>query len=234
MNIGKIFAYIKKNLYLCTRFGCIGVTHAHMRATRDEYTMSEVAIIQNKIYEVKGQKVMLDFELAELYGVETKALKRAVRRNIERFAGEDFMIILSPQEAEHLRSRYQNGTMNRTRGENIKYEQFAFTELGVAMLSSVLKSDTAIEINRNIMRAFVELRRITQLAATGYQELQREINDIKDYIEDILRDQNDINEEHGAQLEAISMALSELQMQKRKQKPIHPIGYNAPQYSEKD
>ena len=81
--------------------------------------MNEIAIIQKKIYEVKGQKVMLDYELAELYGVETKALKRAVRRNINRFAGEDFMIVLSPQEADDLRSRCQNGTMNRTRGENV-------------------------------------------------------------------------------------------------------------------
>ena len=194
--------------------------------------MNEIAIIQNKIYEVKGQKVMLDYELAELYGVETKALKRAVRRNIERFAGEDFMIVLSPQEADDLRSRYQNGTMNKTRGENIKYEQFAFTELGVAMLSSVLRSDTAIEINRNIMRAFVELRRLTQLAAASYQELQREINDVKDYIEDILKDQNDINEEHGAQLEAISMALAELQMQKRQEKPRRPAGFNSPIYKD--
>ena len=188
--------------------------------------MNEIAIIQKKIYEVKGQKVMLDYELAELYGVETKALKRAVRRNIERFAGEDFMIVLSPQEADDLRSRYQNGTMNKSRGENIKYEQFAFTELGVAMLSSVLRSDTAIEINRNIMRAFVELRRLTQLAAASYQELQREINDVKDYIEDILKDQNDINEAHSAQLEAISMALTELQRQKRQEKPRRRIGFD--------
>ena len=188
--------------------------------------MNEIAIIQKKIYEVKGQKVMLDYELAELYGVETKALKRAVRRNIERFAGEDFMIVLSPKEADNLRSRYQNRTMNKTRGENIKYEQFAFTELGVAMLSSVLRSDAAIEINRNIMRAFVELRRLTQLAAANYQELQREIKDVKDYIEEILKDQNDINEEHNTQLAAISMALAELQTQKRKEKPRRRIGFD--------
>jgi len=188
-------------------------------------------LIQNKIYEVKGRKVMLDYELAELYGVETKALKRAVRRNMERFEGDDFMMILSPAEGEELRSRYQNGTMNKTRGENIKYEQFAFTELGVAMLSSVLRSDTAIEINRNIMRAFVELRRLTQLASASYQELQREIAEVKDYIEDILRDQNDINEEHDAQLAAISQALSELQA-KPPQKPRRQIGFNAPQYNE--
>lgn len=116
--------------------------------------------------------------------------------------------------------------MNKTRGENIKYEQFAFTELGVAMLSSVLRSETAIEINRNIMRAFVELRRLTQLAAASYQELQREIKDIKDYIEDILEDQNDINEEHSAQLEAINMVLTELQIQKSKEKPRRRIGFD--------
>ena len=187
--------------------------------------MNDLAIIQNKIYEVKGQKVILDNELAELYGVETKALKRAVRRNIERFAGEDFMIVLSPKETEELRSRYQNGTMNKARGENIKYEQFAIIELGGAMLSSVLRSDTAIDINRSIMRAFVELRRLTQLAAASYQELQREINDVKDYIEDILKDQNDINELHGAQLEAISMVLAELQA-KPKDTPRRRIGFN--------
>ena len=189
--------------------------------------MDEIALIQNKIYEVKGRKVMVDYELAELYGVETKTLKRAVKRNMERFEGEDFMMVLSPAEGEELRSRYQNGTMNKARGENIKYEQYVFTELGVAMLSSVLRSDTAIEINRNIMRAFVELRRLTQLASASYQELQREITEVKDYIEAILRDQNDINEAHGAQLEAISIALAELQTQKKQQKPRRRIGFNA-------
>ena len=202
--------------------------------------MNDIALIQNKIYEVKGQKVMLDYELAGLYGVDTAQLKRAVRRNIKRFEGEDFMIVLSPREAEEVRSRCQIGILNNTeklsksqdvtlhkaRGQNIKYEQFAFTELGVAMLSSVLHTDTAIEINRNIMRAFVELRRLTQLAATSYQELQREINDVKEYIEDILKDQNDINEEHNMQLEAISVALAELQTQKRQERPRRRIGFD--------
>jgi len=77
------------------------------------------------------------------------------------------------------------------------------------------------------MRAFVELRRLTQFAATSYQDLKREINDVKDYIEDILRDQNDINEEHGAQLEAISQVLAELQTQRKLDKPRRRIGFNA-------
>ena len=115
--------------------------------------------------------------------------------------------------------------MAARRGENFKYAPFAFTELGVAMLSSVLHSPTAIETNRNIMRAFVELRRLTQMANASYQQLQQEIKEVKDYIEDILKDQNDINEEHSAQLEAISMALAELQTEKRQQLPREPIGF---------
>ena len=189
--------------------------------------MNDIVLIQQKIYTIRNQKVMLDFELAAMYGVETAQLKRAVRRNIERFEGEDFMIELTPEEMNEVRSKCQFGTLNTKRGENFKYAPFAFTELGVAMLSSVLHSPTAIDINRNIMRAFVELRRLTQMAAANYQELQREINDVKEYIEDILRDQNDINEAHGAQLEAISMALSELQTQKRQEKPRRRIGFNA-------
>lgn len=108
-------------------------------------------MIQSKIYEVRGQKVMLDFDLAEMYGIETRVLKQAVRRNIKRFDGEDFMFELTKEEL----SRSQIVTLNKNRGGNFKYMPFAFGELGVAMLSSVLNSDTAIEINRGIMRAFV-------------------------------------------------------------------------------
>lgn len=114
----------------------------------------QLTTIQAKIHEIRGQKVMLDFDLAEMYGTETAQLKRAVRRNIERFDGEDFMFELTSEEL----SRCQFGILNKGRGGNIKYLPFAFTELGVSMLSSVLNSKTAIEINRNIMRAFVFIR----------------------------------------------------------------------------
>ena len=100
---------------------------------------------------------MLDRDLAELYGIETRVLNQAVKRNIERFEGNDFMFILSSDEINDL-SRSQIVTLNKGRGYNIKYPPFVFTELGVAMLSSVLNSKTAIEINRGIMRAFVTLR----------------------------------------------------------------------------
>jgi len=114
----------------------------------------ELSIIQKKIYEIRDQRIMLDFDLAEMYGTETAQLKRAVRRSLERFDGEYFMFELTREEL----SRCQIGTLNKGRGSNIKYLPFAFTELGVSMLSSVLNSKTAIEINRNIMRAFVAMR----------------------------------------------------------------------------
>jgi hypothetical protein len=92
----------------------------------------ELSLIQSKIYEIRGQRVMLDFDLAELYGVETSQLKRSVKRNIERFEGEDFMFEVTKVEL----SRCQIGTLNKGRGSNIIYLPFAFTELGVSMLSS--------------------------------------------------------------------------------------------------
>ena len=118
--------------------------------------MGDLELIQSKIYEIRGQRVMLDFDLAEMYGTETKRLKQAVRRNLKRFEGEDFMFELTREEL----SRTQIVTLNKGRGNNFKYMPFAFTELGVAMLSSVLNSDTAIEINRGIMRAFVAIRQM--------------------------------------------------------------------------
>lgn len=118
-------------------------------------TLSVTRIIENKILLIRGEKVMLDLHLAELYGVETKALKRAVRRNRMRFP-EDFLIELTKEEYNAL--RYQFGTLKR--GEHSKYALFAFTEQGVAMLSSILKSKRAVMVNIGIMRAFVRLRRM--------------------------------------------------------------------------
>jgi hypothetical protein len=115
--------------------------------------MMQLQIIQNKIYEVRGHKVMLDFDLAELYDTETKYLKRAVRANIRRFPN-DFMFELSKSEWEILRCNFS--TSNKRGGT--RYLPFAFTEQGVSMLSSVLNSDKAIDVNIAIMRAFVLIR----------------------------------------------------------------------------
>ncbi len=112
-------------------------------------------ILVNKIYLIRGQKVMIDRDLAELYGVETKNLNKAVKRNPERFPN-DFMFQLTKDECNS--SRFQFGTLNR--GGNIKYLPFAFTEQGVAMLSSVLNSRQAIEVNIQIIRVFTKMREI--------------------------------------------------------------------------
>lgn len=119
--------------------------------------------IESKIFSIRGQKVMLDRDLAELYGVPTRALKQAVRRNRRRFP-DDFVFSMSKQEILNWlhfvtgSSRSQSVTLKR--GQNIKYPPFAFTENGVAMLSSVLHSEKAIEVNVQIMRAFTRLRQI--------------------------------------------------------------------------
>jgi phage regulator Rha-like protein len=120
--------------------------------------MSSVSLIpnerfENKILLIRGKKVMLDFDLAELYGVETKQLKRAVKRNFSRFP-EDCLMTLTQEEYKSLRRHF--GTLNR--GQHAKYLSFAFTEQGVAMLSSVLNSERAIQVNIQIMRAFTALR----------------------------------------------------------------------------
>lgn len=112
----------------------------------------ELQTIQTKIYEIRGQKVMLDFDLAEMYETETKRLKEAVRRNINRFP-PDFMFELTKNEFESLRSQIASSNRGGRR-----YSPFAFTEQGVAMLSSVLSSDKAIEVNIAIMRAFVFIK----------------------------------------------------------------------------
>ena len=143
--------------------------------------MDELAIIENKIYEIRGQKVMLDFDLAEMYGVETRVLKQAVRRNIERFPIE-FMFELTKEEAEFSRS--QSVTLKTGQGHNIKYLPFAFKEYGVVMLSSVLKSKTAIEININIIRAFVHMRQylLSNIPKQELDELRKRVEYLEEDI----------------------------------------------------
>ncbi len=199
--------------------------------------MNEIELIQQKIYEVKGKKVMFDDDLGALYEVETKRLKEAVRRNMRRFPS-DFMFEVTPHERklavenQVLLKQIDNKDVTSLRSQfasskrgGSRYNSFVFTELGVAMLSSVLNSDIAIEKNIMIMRAFVAMRNFAQYVADNYQALHKEIGDIKSYIEEILTDQNDINEDHQAQLDAISVALSELQNYQKSYAERRKIGY---------
>lgn len=190
--------------------------------------MSNLQVIQSKIYEIRGQKVMLDFDLAEMYGTETKRLKEAVRRNMDRFEGDDFMFELTKEEITEL-SRTQFATLKKGRGVNIKYPPFAFTELGVAMLSSVLNSKTAIEINRGIMRAFVAVRKMVLTPPTDrISLLQQEMKELKEYLEDVFADYNDINDDTRIQLELINQTLAQLQVKDQPLKKRNRIGYRLP------
>ena len=130
----------------------------------------ELELIKNSILEIRGKRVILDYELAKLYKVETRVLKQAVRRNIERFP-LDFMMVLSPEEMQNMVSQNVIPSLQYFGGAQV----YAFTEQGVAMLSSVLRSKNAIQINISIMRAFVLMRQW----ALNYQELQEKLTDLE-------------------------------------------------------
>ena len=203
--------------------------------------MDELEPIKRKIYEIRGQRVMLDFDLATMYGVETRVLNQAVKRNIERFP-EDFMFQLTKGELEILRS--QIVTLNDWKSQivtsnfvkmGLRKTPYAFTENGVAMLSSVLRSPLAIQVNIGIMRAFTEFRRMaaTLSLPDSNAELRAEIKALRDEMNDILADQNDINESTSVQLDAISAALAELQSKEPRQKPRRRIGFILSEEEEK-
>ena len=184
--------------------------------------------IKALIYIIRGQKVMLDRDLAALYGVKTKRLNEVVKRNMKRFEGDDFMFRLTKDEAEYASLRSQIATSNSGRG-GTRYLPYAFTELGVAMLSSVLTSETAININRDIMRAFVTFNHLTvRPLPDDNSVLRAEIQALRDQMNEILADQNDINETTRAQLDAISSALAELQSDRVRHTACNPIGFNVP------
>lgn len=223
---------------------------------------SDIEVIKHRIYEVRGMRVMLDRDLAELYGVETKVLNQAVKRNIERFP-EDFMFKLNKSEWVFLRSQFvtlkesalsadtedvdvvetslrsqfvtlnndENGmssqfVMTNGRGQHSKYLPYAFTELGIAMLSSVLRSETAIQVNINIMRAFVAIRHAVsawQGVNLKVEQLSHKVDSLNARVDEILHEQNDNNMEMAVQIEAINNALDQLREQPAK--PRKKIGY---------
>ena len=158
--------------------------------------------IRNKIFEIRGERVMLDFDLALLYEIETKRLKEAVRRNLNRFP-EDFMFELTKEEWEILRSQFATSSWGGSR-----YIPFAFSEQGVAMLASVLNSPKAIKVNIDIIRAFVALRRY----ALGYAELNQKLENFMI--------------ETNMQFSDIYQALTELASKRElEEKPRKPIGF---------
>ena len=158
----------------------------------------DLQIIQSKIYNIRGYKVMLDFDLAELYQVETKFLKRAVKRNIERFP-EDFMLTLTEKEFANLRCQIGTSSWGGS--------PLAFTQEGIAMLSGILRSEIAIQVNISIMRAFVAMRQMI----VGYEELLKRIEELE--------------ESTDAQFSELYKALTQLLSKQVNDTDRRPIGY---------
>ena len=183
----------------------------------------ELQLIQNKIYELRGLRVMLDFDLALLYGVENRRLKEQVKRNIERFP-DDFMFQLTKMEWQQLVAICDNLP------GNVKFSPatpFAFTQEGVAMLSGVLRSPLAVEVNINIMRAFVAIRQyvlVSSNTAKELEELKTQIQYLFENVDGLSKD----HERYEQNFDEIYMALSQLaSRQKQINKPRNPIGYDA-------
>ena len=173
----------------------------------------ELILIQNLIYEIRGKKVMLDFDLARLYQVETKALNQAVKRNIKRFP-EDFMFQLTVEEAINMRSQFVTALKRNTSAP-----PFAFTEQGVAMLSGLLRSDVAIAANIAIMRAFVQVREYLQAASS----VSAELRELRARV-DLLAAQQEDN--HDA-IETLYEAIGELatRLEEKNNEPRPRIGF---------
>ena len=195
----------------------------------------EIAVIQNKIYEIRGQRVMLDFDLAALYQVETRTLKQAVRRNIERFP-EDFMLQLSSDEANYL--------INIGRSQNVippDYNvgaagMFAFTEEGVAMLSGVLRGKSAVQVNIAIMRAFVAMRNYIMTTSTitaELSEIRAKLTLLERADEDNAEAVNDLSEDMRKELDNIYEAIAALSVKvPQARRPARPIGFKLPEEGE--
>lgn len=193
--------------------------------------MLPTLIIQQKIYVIRGEQVILDRDLAQLYGIETKVLNQAVKRNIKRFS-KDFMFQLTKEETQNWKSQIVTSNSIKM---GLRRNPYAFTEQGIAMLSSILNSDTAIEVNIAIMRTFVAVRRLVSMPTLSVspteriEKLEHDVQELKEYMEEVFTDQNDINEDTRMQLELINQTLAELQSAKRQsEKPRNPIGFIQP------
>ena len=196
--------------------------------------MEDIESIKQKIYEIRGRRVMLDSDLADLYVVETKNLKRAVRANMERFP-DDFMFELTKEEYDSLRCK--NCTLKSGRGQHSKYLPFAFTREGIVMLSGLLRSPIAIQANINIMRAFFQMQEALLIVSNTQLQLEQirdEIKQLRTDMNDTLADQNEINELTRVQLDAISEALMELQQKGNPSISLPEIGYVAIQKRRKE
>lgn len=184
----------------------------------------ELILVQNLIHEIRGQKVMLDSDLAKLYQVETKVLNQAVRRNIKRFP-EDFMFQLDNKEFANLKSQIVTSSWGGRRTPPL-----AFTEEGIAMLSSVLHSDVAIAANISILRAFVKVREYLLMVSTvsaEVKELRAKVDLLAMQQEENLGAVNDLSEDVRKDIDNLYLAIGELssRIEEKKREPQRRIGF---------
>ena len=184
----------------------------------------DLIIVQSLIYEIRGQKVMLDFDLARLYQVSTGALNQAVKRNIERFPA-DFMFLLTGEEVQNMMSQFVISSKRKTSAP-----PFAFTEQGVAMLASVLKSPIAVAASISIMRAFVQVRQylLTSASMTAeLKELRAKVDLLAMQQEENLGAVNDLSEDVRQDIDNLYLAIGELssRIEEKKQEPRRKIGF---------
>ena len=188
--------------------------------------MADIQVIQNKIYEVRGVRVMLDFDLAILYGIETRTLKQAVKRNLNRFP-DDFMFVLTKSEANSLLFIGVSQTVIPPEYNFGVTLPMAFTEQGVAMLSGILRSDKAIEVNISIMRAFVQMRQFllqNREIIFSIEELRQRLNQLEQSGEETLAAINDLSEDKRKEFD-IYIALAEMANRKNDSAKRNPIGF---------
>ena len=192
--------------------------------------MNDITLIQNKIYEIRGQRVMLDFDLAPLYQVQTKVLKQAVRRNIERFPA-DFMFEITIDEYNSLKDSLRSQIVTSNKG-GTRYMPFAFTQEGVASLSGVLRSPVAVNVYIEIMRAFVAMRNYLtnqHVISVELSEIRSKLSLLERADEDNAKVINDLSEDMRKELDNIYEAIAALSIktpQARKQP--RPIGFKKP------
>ena len=177
---------------------------------------TDIETIKNHIYEVRGMRVMIDRDLADLYDVTTGRLNEAVKRNIDRFPS-DFMFVMTEKEVEDWKSQI---VISNSIKMGLRKMPIAFTELGIAMLSSVLRSETAIQVNINIMRAFVAIRHAIgawQGVNLKVEQLSHKVDNLNARVDEILHEQNENNMEMAVQISALNDALDQL-----REKPSTP------------
>ena len=189
--------------------------------------MTDIEVIKHKIFEIRGVRVMLDFDLSTLYGIETRALKQAVKRNINRFP-DDFMFVLSKNEANYLLDIGVSQNVIPLEYNFGGALPMAFTEQGVAMLSGIIRSQQALDVNISIMRAFVQMRQFiiqNKEILLSINEIRQRLKLLEQSQEETLSSMNDLSEDTRREMDDIYIALAEMANMKKESDKPKRIGF---------